>query len=115
MDTVVTLILPSCIIIVLNLQIIRAVTRINKDRRQVLYSHALIGRQLTNNSYKACPATNTLVGLSRCSSSKMEGGKKSNSNSKTQTQQSTAGQNRVTKMLLVVSTIFLLLTCLLTQ
>ena len=118
-DTVVTLILPSFTITMLNLQIIRAVTRINKDRRQVLYSHAIAGRQ-TSNTSKAdgnrheTASTSFMsgqhskkpscVGHSTCSSPKVGNEKK-----KLQSQQSSAGQNRVTKMLLVVSTIFLLL------
>ena len=118
-DTVVTLILPSFTITILNLQIIRAVTRINKDRRQVLYSHAIAGRQTSNTSRADGNRHETAstsfmsgqhskkpscVGHSTCSSPKVGNEKK-----KLQSQQSAAGQNRVTKMLLVVSTIFLLL------
>ena len=119
-DTVVTLILPSFTIIILNLQIIRAVTRLHKDRRQVLYSHSVVGRQIssTNNktdrnrhesvsaSFMKGPYSkkSSYGGHSTCSSPKV-----GNESKITQSQQSAAGQNRVTKMLLVVSTIFLLL------
>ena len=119
-DTVVTLILPSFTITILNLQIIRAVTRINKDRRQVLYSHAVAGRQTSSSNNKAEGNSHKNVltsfmsgqdskkssygGHSSCSSPKI-----GNEKIKIQSQQSVAGQNRVTKMLLVVSTIFLLL------
>ena len=119
-DTVVTLILPSFTIIILNLQIIRAVTRINKDRRQVLYSHSVAGRQMSStnnktdrNRHESVSASfmrdpyfkkSSYGGHSTCSSPKVR-----NESKITQSQQSAAGQNRVTKMLLVVNTIFLLL------
>ena len=129
-DTVVTLILPSCIITVLNLQIIRAVTRINKDRHQVLYSHANVGRQPSSPSSRAispksqhqnktqspssvCPGQSQVIyaknSLSKTRSGSSKGSSSPSIKAKHQTAHNTAGQNRVTKMLLVVSSIFLLL------
>ena len=126
-DTVVTLILPSCVIIVLNLQIIRAVTRINKDRHQVLYSHANTGRQTSSGSSTSRTISPELLhqsgsscrgqsddNYSRNSLWKIRSGSYKGSNSlsikaRHQTSHNSTGQNRVTKMLLVVSSIFLLL------
>ena len=129
-DTVVTLILPSCIITVLNLQIIRAVTRINKDRHQVLYSHANVGRQPSSPSSRAispksqhqnktqspssvCPGQSQVIyaknSLSKTRSGSSKGSSSPSIKAKHKTAHNTAGQNRVTKMLLVVSSIFLLL------
>ena len=125
-DTVVTLILPSCMIIVLNVQIIRAVTKINSDHRQVLYSQGQIGRQGSNSSGKGsgrisnnennlvttllernppAKASNSI----KNDSSKGPASKRTNLSSRNLAQHSTVGQNKVTKMLLVVSTFFLIL------
>ncbi len=121
-DTVVTLILPSCVIVVLNVQIIRAVTRLNKERHQVLYNSQGCPKHRTPSDSAAvtnhAPLSSTSV-RGVCKTTRKDtraslpqhksGSCNSTSGRFFSSLNSNVGQNRVTKMLLVVSTIFLLL------
>ncbi len=139
MDTVVTLILPLCVITVLNLQIIRTVTRLNRDHHHVLYSHPgpskhnqntddscilmsakgpehktanLESRSVSQGQSRKNPPkslSREQSNLSKSESCSLKGSLSSSGKRRHPLSQNITGQNRITKMLLVVSTMFLLL------